>query len=36
VRKGNRLVLIELNGQPQLEPAGQAALSVVLANWHWR
>jgi hypothetical protein len=35
LRKGNRLVLIELNGRPQLEPAGQAALNVVL-NWHWR
>jgi hypothetical protein len=35
VRKGNRLILIELNCRPDLEQAGQAGLSVVLANWHW-
>jgi hypothetical protein len=34
-RKGNRLVLIELNCRPDLEQAGQAGMSVVLANWHW-
>jgi hypothetical protein len=35
VRKGNRIVLIELNCRPGLESAGQAALNVVLAAWHW-
>ena len=35
VRKGNRLILIELNCRPDLEPAGQAGMNVVLANWHW-
>jgi hypothetical protein len=35
VRKGNRIVLIELNCRPDLEPAAQPGLSVVLANWHW-
>jgi hypothetical protein len=35
VRKGNRIVLIELNCRPDLEPAGQGALNVVLAGWHW-
>jgi hypothetical protein len=35
VRKGNRIILIELNCRPDLEQAGQAGLSVVLANWHW-
>lgn len=35
VRKGNRLVLIELNCRPDLEPAGKAAMDAVLANWHW-
>jgi hypothetical protein len=35
VRKGNRLILIELNCRPDLEQAGQAGMSVVLANWRW-
>src|SRR4051812_31220565 len=35
VRKVNRLILIELNCRPDLEQAGQAGMSVVLANWHW-
>ena len=35
VRKGNRIILIELNCRPDLEQAGQAGMSVVLANWHW-
>jgi hypothetical protein len=36
VRKGNRIVLIELNCRPDLEPAGMAGMTVVLANWHWK
>ena len=35
VRKGNRIILIELNCRPDLEQAGQAGMDVVLANWHW-
>jgi hypothetical protein len=35
VRKGNRLVLIELNCRPDLEPGGQAGLNAVLSSWHW-
>jgi hypothetical protein len=35
VRKGNRIILIELNCRPDLDQAGQAGMSVVLANWHW-
>lgn len=35
-RKGNRLVLIELNCRPDLAPTGQAGMNVVLAGWHWR
>ncbi len=34
-RKGNRLVLIELNCRPDLEATGQAGMNAVLANWHW-
>jgi hypothetical protein len=34
-RKGNRLVLIELNCRPDLAPTGQAGMNVVLSGWHW-
>jgi hypothetical protein len=36
VRKGHRLVLIELNCRPDLEPSAQPALNTVLAGWHWQ
>jgi hypothetical protein len=35
VRKGNRIILIELNCRPDLDQAGQTGMGVVLANWHW-
>jgi hypothetical protein len=34
-RKGNRLILIELNCRPDLAPTGQAGMNVVLSGWHW-
>jgi hypothetical protein len=35
VRKGNRIILIELNCRPDLEQAAMPGMTVVLANWHW-
>jgi hypothetical protein len=33
---GGRVLLIELDAEPRLASSSQAALTQILANWHWR